>query len=218
MDGGLRGLEAVLAVARRGSFRAAPLDLGLSTTALSHTVVQLEAPLGVRLFNRTMRSVALSDAGRAFVGCITLAVAEIGDAMKAAHAQRVTPAGLLRINASVQAGRLIAPLVLALLRFPDMRMDLVTEERLVDIVVEGFDLGLRPTDLVLRDMIALPVGAAQRFPVVASPDWIATHGTPGGLLTCICMAASAWACRMAPCCTGPSSGPEMWCRSKPRAD
>ena len=179
MDSGLKGLEAVLAVARRGSFRAAALDLGMSTTALSHAVARLEATLGVRLFNRTTRSVSLSDAGRAFVDRIAPAVAQIRAAMDTAQSQRTTPAGLLRINASVQGARAIAPLVLAFLRrFPQMQVDLVTEGRLVDIVAEGFDLGLRPADLVPRDMIALPLGPPQRFAVVASPGWIAAHGTP----------------------------------------
>ncbi|MFN7052101.1 MAG: LysR family transcriptional regulator, partial [Gemmobacter sp.] len=132
MDAGLKGLEAVLTIARRGSFRAAALDLGMSTTALSHTIGRLEADLGVRLFNRTTRSVSLSDAGREFVERITPALAEIRVAMESARSQRETPSGLLRINASVQAGREIAPLVLDFLRrYPEMQVDLVTEGRLV---------------------------------------------------------------------------------------
>ena len=179
MEQGLTRLEAVLAIARRGSFRAAALDLGKSTTALSHSIARLEASLGVRLFNRTTRSVSLSDAGRAFVDRIAPAVAEIRMAMETVQSQRLTPSGLLRINASVQAGREIAPLVLTFLRrFPQMQVDLVTEGRLVDIVAEGFDLGLRPAELVPRDMIALPLGKPQRYAVVASRDWLATHGTP----------------------------------------
>lgn len=179
MDSGLKGLEGVLAIARRGSFRAAALDLGVSTTALSHSIARLEASLGVRLFNRTTRSVSLSDAGRAFVERIAPAVAEIRGAMETAQSQRRTPSGLLRINASVQAGRAIAPLVLTFLRrFPQMQVDLVTEGRLVDIVAEGFDLGIRPADLVPRDMIALPLGQMQRHAVVASPAWVAVHGLP----------------------------------------
>lgn len=179
MEVGLKGLEAVLAVARRGSFRAAALDLGMSTTALSHTIARLEATLGVRLFNRTTRSVSPSDAGRAFVDRIAPAVAEIRAAMETVQSQRLTPSGLLRINASVHGAREIAPLVLAFLRrYPQMQVDLVTEGRLVDIVAAGFDMGLRPADLVPRDMIALPLGPPQRFAVVASPGWVAAHGTP----------------------------------------
>ncbi|WP_127103924.1 LysR substrate-binding domain-containing protein [Pararhodobacter zhoushanensis] len=176
---GLKGFEAVLSIARHGSFRAAALELGLSTTALSHTIGRLEASLGVRLFNRTTRSVSLSGAGRAFVERITPALAEIHAAMDTARSQRDIPAGMLRINASVQAGREIAPTVLAFLRqYPRMQVDLVTEGRLVDIVAEGFDLGIRPADLVPRDMIALPLPTPQRFAVVVSPHWLLTHPTP----------------------------------------
>lgn len=179
VEPGLKGLEAVLAIARRGSFRAAALDLGMSTTALSHAIARLEAGLGVRLFNRTTRSVALTDAGRAFAARIGPALTEIHAALHAARAQRATPMGMLRINASVQAGRAVAPLVLAFLRrYPDMQVDLVTEGRLVDIVAEGFDLGIRPAGLVPRDMIALPLGLPQRNAVVASPAWLATHPAP----------------------------------------
>ncbi|WP_066815919.1 LysR family transcriptional regulator [Frigidibacter mobilis] len=178
-DAGLKGLEAVLAVARRGSFRAAALELGMSTTALSHTVGRLEATLGVRLFNRTTRSVSLTDAGREFVERVAPALTEIRAAMESARSQRETPSGLLRINASFQAGREIAPLVLAFLRrYPEMQVDLVTEGRLVDIVAEGFDLGIRPADLVPRDMIALSLGKLQRYAVVAAPAWFAAHSTP----------------------------------------
>ena len=178
-EAGLKGLEAALAVARRGSFRAAALELGMSTTALSHAIGRLESTLGVRLFNRTTRSVALTDAGRDFTQRLAPALAEIRAAMDGARSQRETPSGLLRLNASVQAGREIAPLVLEFLRrHPEMQVDLVTEGRLVDIVAEGFDLGIRPADLVPRDMIALPLGKPQRFAVVAAPAWLAAHGVP----------------------------------------
>lgn len=179
MEAGLRGLEAVLAIARRGSFRAAALELSMSTTALSHTIGRLETGLGVRLFNRTTRSVALTDAGRAFVARLAPALTEIRAALDAARSQRETPSGTLRINASGQAGRQIAPLVLAFLRrHPEMQVDLVTEGRLIDIVAEGFDLGIRPADLVPRDMIALPLGRPQRHAIVASPGWLAAHSVP----------------------------------------
>ena len=179
MDAGLKGLEAVLTIARRGSFRAAALELAMSTTALSHTIGRLETALGVRLFNRTTRSVSLTDAGREFVERVGPALAEIRAAMDNARSHRETPSGMLRINASVQAGREIAPVVLDFLRrYPEMQVDLVTEGRLVDIVAEGFDLGIRPADLVPRDMIALPLGRPQRYAVVASPAWLRAHPLP----------------------------------------
>lgn len=178
-DVGVRTLEAVLAIARRGSFRAAALDLGISTTALSHTIGRLESGLGVRLFNRTTRSVSLSDAGRDFVERTAPALVEIRAAMDTARSRSETPSGLLRLNASVQGGRQIAPLVLEFLRrYPEMHVDLVTEGRLVDIVAEGFDMGIRSADLVPRDMIALPLGKPQRYAVVASPAWLKAHPAP----------------------------------------
>lgn len=191
MDVGLKTLEAVTTIAHRGSFRAAALDLGMSTTALSHTIGRLEASLGVRLFNRTTRSVSLTDAGRAFVARVTPALTEIRAAVDVVQSKRETPSGMIRINASVQAGREIMPVVLAFCRrYPEMQVDLVTEGRLVDIVADGFDLGIRPADLVPRDMIALPLGRPQQFAVVAAPAWLAEHPvplTPADLLTQDCI-------------------------------
>lgn len=178
-DVSLRALDAVQAIARLGSFRAAALDLDVSTTALSHMIARLEGDLGVRLFNRTTRSVSLTDAGRSFIDRVSPALGDIRDALDQARALRETPSGQLRINASVQAGRAIAPLVLDFLRrYPEMEVDLVTEGRLVDIVAEGFDIGVRPADLVPRDMIALPLGIPQRHAVVASPGWLARKEAP----------------------------------------
>lgn len=178
-DVSLRTLDAVQAIARLGSFRAAALDLDVSTTALSHMIARLEGDLGVRLFNRTTRSVSLTDAGRSFIDRVSPALGDIRDALDQARALRETPSGQLRINASVQAGRAIAPLVLEFLRrYPEMEVDLVTEGRLVDIVSEGFDIGVRPADLVPRDMIALPLGIPQRHAVVASPGWLAGKEAP----------------------------------------
>lgn len=178
-DVSLRALDAVQAIARLGSFRAAALDLDVSTTALSHMIARLEGDLGVRLFNRTTRSVSLTDAGRSFIDLVSPALGDIRDAIDQARALRETPSGQLRINASVQAGRAIAPLVLEFLRrYPEMEVDLVTEGRLVDIVAEGFDIGVRPADLVPRDMIALPLAIPQRHAVVASPGWLAGKEAP----------------------------------------
>lgn len=173
-------LEAVLVVARRGSFRAAAVDLDMSTTALSHAIARLEAGLGVRLFNRTTRSVALSAAGRHFVEEVGPAVRDIAGAMEAVRSQRETPAGVLRINAAPTAARqIISPLVLEFLRrYPEMQVDIVTEGRLVDIVAAGFDLGVRVANLVPRDMIALSLGRPQRFAVVASPEYLARRPRP----------------------------------------
>lgn len=177
---GLIELDAVLAIARRGSFRAAALELGLSTTALSNAIGKLERQLGVRLFNRTTRSVSLTDAGRNFVAQIGPAIKDIHDAMNAARSQRETPSGTLRINTFATAAReVLAPLLLQFLhRYPQVHIDLVTEGRLVDIVADGFDLGLRSADLVPSDMIAIPVGASRSFAVVASPAYFKNNEKP----------------------------------------
>jgi len=173
-------LEAVLAISAQGSFRAAALELGLSTTALSNLIGRLERQLGVRLFNRTTRSVSLTDAGRTFVEQVAPALRDIQEAMAAVRSQQDTPTGTLRINAFATGAReILAPLVLAFLRrYPQVHVDLVTEGRIVDIVAEGFDLGIRTADLVPSDMIAVPLGPPRRFAVVATPSYFEEHGRP----------------------------------------
>jgi len=177
---GLSDLDAIVAVARRASFRAAAVDLAMSTTALSNAVGKLEADLGVRLFNRTTRSVSLTDAGRVFIDQVGPALQDVHGAMEAVRSQRATPSGTLRINAFAAAAReILSPLVLEFLRqYPQVHVDLVTEGRLVDIVAEGFDLGVRVADLVPSDMIAVSLGRPQRYAVVGSPAYLKKHGRP----------------------------------------
>jgi DNA-binding transcriptional LysR family regulator len=177
---GLSDLDAVIAIARRASFRAAALELGMSTTALSNAVGKLEADLGVRLFNRTTRSVSLTDAGRLFIEQVGPALKDIHSAMETARSQQTTPSGTLRINAFAMAAReILSPLVMEFLRrYPKVHVDLVTEGRLVDIVAEGFDLGVRGADLVPSDMIAVSLGRPQRYAVVGAPGYVETHGKP----------------------------------------
>ena len=177
---GLVELDAVLAIARRGSFRAAALDLEMSTTALSNAISKLERQLGVRLFNRTTRSVSLTDAGRDFVERVGPALLDIHDAMNAARSQQETPSGTLRINAFATAAReILSPLILKFLKlYPQVHIDLVTEGRLVDVVAEGFDFGVRARDLVPSDMIAVPLGPGRRNVVVGSPAYFQAHGKP----------------------------------------
>lgn len=191
---GLHDLDAVMAVARKGSFRAAALDLGMSTTALSNAIGGLEANLGVRLFNRTTRSVSLSDAGRLFVGKVGPALQDIRGAMETAQAQQAIPSGTLRINSYATAAReILSPLLLEFVRrYPQVHIDLVTDGRLLDIVAEGFDLGVRRADLVPSDMIAVPLGRLQRYAVVGSPDYFERHdepSTPTDLLKHRCIRA-----------------------------
>lgn len=189
---GLFPLQAVLAIARRGSFRAAALELDASTTALSNAVGKLERELGVRLFNRTTRSVSLTDAGRSFVEQVGPAIDDIGDAMNIARSHQEVPTGTLRINSFATAAReAVLPLALQYLaRYPQVHIDIVTEGRLVDIVGEGFDLGVRGADLVPHDMIAVPLGKGRRHVVVGTPTYLREAGVPeapSGLLQHRCI-------------------------------
>lgn len=176
----LADFDAVLAIARRGSFRAAALDVGMSTSALSSAVSKLEEQLGVRLFNRTTRSVSLTAAGRRFVEQVSPALKDIHGAIDTVRSQQETPTGILRINTFATAGReILVPLVLKYLRrFPGVQIDLVTEGNLVDIVADGFDFGVRSQTLVPSDMIAIPIGPARRYAVVATPAYFAGREPP----------------------------------------
>ncbi|TRL39153.1 LysR family transcriptional regulator [Rhizobium straminoryzae] len=177
---GLHELSAVLAIARRGTFRAAAIDIGMSTTALSHMIGRLESQLGLRLFNRTTRSVSLTDAGRLFVEEVGPALQDIHGALQVVRSQRDEPSGTIRINAAPFAARqIISPLITGFVRrYPAVHIDLVTEARLVDIVADGFDIGVRVAALVPSDMIAVPLGRLQRYAIVASPGYVERMGKP----------------------------------------
>ncbi|WOI11895.1 LysR family transcriptional regulator [Thalassospira lucentensis] len=177
---GLTELEAIIAVARRGSFRAAAHELGMSPTALSNAVAALEKRLDVRLFNRTTRSVSLTEAGDRFIARIAPAVSEIDQAVENINAHRNTPVGRLRINSFALAARVVLkPIILEYMRrYPDMKVDIVTEGRFVDIVAEGFDGGFRLTEEVPRDMIAVPAGPEMSFAVVGAPSYFAARERP----------------------------------------
>ncbi len=176
----LNDFDAVLAISRRGSFRAAALDLGMSTSALSNAIAKVERQLGVRIFNRTTRSVSLTDAGRRFVDQMTPALKDIHQALDTVRSQQETPIGTLRINTFATAGReILSPLILEFLRrFPGVQIDLVTEGNLVDIAADGFDFGVRSQNLVPTDMIAIPLGPARRYAVVGSPAYFEGRSLP----------------------------------------
>jgi DNA-binding transcriptional LysR family regulator len=151
----------------------------MSRSALSHAIAGLEAKLGVRLFHRTTRSVSLTETGEQFVSGIAPALGQIREAMERAGSHRETPAGTLRINTSAGAARQMELIVFEYLRrYPDMTVDVVTEGRLVDIVVEGFDAGVRLAELVPQDMIAVPLGPQQRFAVVGAPAYFERFAKP----------------------------------------
>ncbi|WP_224761291.1 LysR family transcriptional regulator [Brevundimonas aurantiaca] len=180
MKSSLTELDAVLVVARCGKFRTAAIELGLSTTALSNAVGKLERTLGVRLFNRTTRSVSLTEAGQQFVAQVAPAVRDIHEAMDVVRSRQSTPSGTLRINAFPTAAReIFSSLVLPFIdEHPQVHIDIVTEGRMVDIVAGGFDFGVRSADRVPVDMISLPLGLARRNVVVAAPAYLMVQGTP----------------------------------------
>jgi DNA-binding transcriptional LysR family regulator len=177
---GLLELNAVAAVATHRSFRGAATEMGMSPSALSHAVAALEQRMGVRLFNRTTRSVSLSEAGEQFLARVRPALREISEAMEAVNQFRDKPTGMLRINTSEGAARqVLQPIVLEFLkRYPDMQLDLVTEGRMVDIVAGGFDAGIRLAEAVPQDMIAVPCGPEQRFAVVGAPSYFNGRSRP----------------------------------------
>src|ERR1700754_1781560 len=176
----LTELEAVLAVARHGSFRGAAAALEMSPSALSQSVAALETRIGTRLFHRTTRSVRLTEAGERFVAEVGPALADIRSAIERVSDTGEAPTGTLRINTSTGAARWVMRpyLIPYLLRYPGVHLDLVTGDRLIDIVREGFDAGFRTLDTVPGDMIAVPLGPPVRFAVVGSPAYFASHGRP----------------------------------------
>jgi DNA-binding transcriptional LysR family regulator len=190
---GLVELDAVAAVARLGGFRAAAIELGVSATSVSNAVAGLEARLGVRLFNRTTRSVSLSEAGEQFIATVGPALSDIHAAMEATNSRRGRPAGTLRLNCPVGAAQQILPVVLEFQRrYPEVRVDIVTDVQLIDIVAKGFDAGIRTRDAVPGDMIAVPFGPKLRFVVVGSPAYLRAHpapAKPGDLMAHRCIRA-----------------------------
>ena len=177
---GLIELEVVLAVANRLSFRAAARELGMSATAVSRIVASQETQLKVRLFNRSTRSVALTPAGERYIERIAPALAEIQRVSEEIATTSDTPTGTLRINAPQESVSLLyRPLIeVYLQRYPHMRLDITSESRMVDIVAEGYDAGIRLAESVPQDMIAVSLTPDIRMLVVATPEYFATHGTP----------------------------------------
>ena len=169
----------MVAVARHGGFRVAARDLDMSSSALSHAVAALEARLGVRLFNRTTRSVALSAEGEQFVAEVAPALSTIRTAMERIDEHRAEPAGILRLNLTHGAARMILSLIFEYMRrYPQVSVDMVTEAAMVDIVGQGFDAGVRLQEFVPPDMIAVPITGPIRSIVVGSPTYFAGRKLP----------------------------------------
>jgi DNA-binding transcriptional LysR family regulator len=177
---GLFELNAVAAISAHRSFRAAATELGISPSALSHAIAGLEKRLGVRLINRTTRSVSLSEAGEHFLARVSPALREIAGAMEDVNEFRDTPTGTLRINLKERAAHQILRPVVAnfLRRYPDMNVELALEGRPIDIVAEGFDAGVRLAESVPQDMVAIPCGPDSRFIVVGAPAYFERASVP----------------------------------------
>ena len=176
----LADLGVFAAVATHRSFRKAADDLGLSPSTLSHQMRALETRLGIRLLNRTTRSVSPTAAGTQLLARLGPLLRDYEQALEEIDRQRGRVGGTLRINANETAARLLLrDVVPAFLdRHPDASIDLVTDGRLVDIVAEGFDAGIRLGEAVPQDMVAVRFGAAVRFLAVAAPAYLAARGAP----------------------------------------
>lgn len=173
-------LQAFLAVARERSFSGAGRELGVSRSAVSQAVRQLEQQLGVVLLARTTRSVALTDAGRQLVEGAGPALRQAAAALTQAAAGPDEAVGRVRLSVPRSAVPLVIAPVLAAFRARHPRVDLeiVSEERLVDIVAEGYDAGVRLSEAIERDMVQVRLTPAFRFIVVAAPSYLARHGVP----------------------------------------
>jgi len=176
----LPGLAAFLAVAERRSFRAAGELLQVTPSAVSQTVRQLEERLGLTLLARTTRSVALTEPGQRLFDDLKPAFASIQAALDAVNELRGKPSGTLRLSVSSIAESFLSEGLLAafLAEYPDVKLQLAIDDKEVDIVQEGFDGGVRLGEVIDRDMVAVRVSADQRQIVVASPGYLARHGTP----------------------------------------
>ena len=173
-------LRAFRLIARHGSFTRAAAELEVTPSALSQTLKQLEASVGVRLLHRTTRQVGLTEAGTDFLARITPALNEIDAAMEALRQHGERPAGTLRVTMPQNLlDWLIGPVLVEFLRaYPDVKLEVLCDSRLVDLVAEGFDVGIRLGERLARDVVAVPLGDKVRAVVIGSPAYFARHGRP----------------------------------------
>ena len=177
---GFSELTAFKTIAEYQSFSAAARVLGVSASALSHTLKNMEETLNVRLFNRTTRSVSLTEAGEQFLRRIVPSMADLQDAMNELTSSQNTPSGTIRISSAEAGAMLLIRHFLPefLEKYPDIHVEFVVDTRFVDIVADGFDAGIRLLDDVQRDMVAIRFGPDIRFVAVASPEYLAQHSAP----------------------------------------
>ncbi|MQX79782.1 LysR family transcriptional regulator [Sinorhizobium medicae] len=177
----LADLDAFAAVARERSFRTAARKRGVSASALSEALRRLEAKLGVRLLNRTTRSVTPTEAGKRLLERLTPALGEIAGALDQVASERDSPAGTLRLNVPTIVARVILPPLVG--RFmkahPAITLEVTAEDGFIDVLAAGFDAGVRYEERVEKDMIAIPLGPrVQRYITAAAPDYLARRGEP----------------------------------------
>ncbi|WP_026258748.1 LysR family transcriptional regulator [Uliginosibacterium gangwonense] len=177
----LEDLTAFVAVAREGGFRGAARATGTSASRLSEALRRLETKLGVRLLHRTTRNVALTDAGARLLERLGPALAEVEASLDVVNGFRDRPAGRLRLNVPVSAARLVLPRIVPpfLAAYPDICLEVIAEDRFVDLVAEGCDAGIRYEERLEQDMVAIPIGPRrQRFAAAASPAYLERRGRP----------------------------------------
>ncbi|MDK1387836.1 LysR family transcriptional regulator [Sinorhizobium sp. 8-89] len=176
----LTGISVFLAVAEARNFRAAAEHLGITRSAVSQTIRRLEDRLGVALFQRTTRSVSLTEAGEQLYQRVAPAIAEVGSALDATADRDTAPSGLLRLAVSSIAERFISGPLLASFAnaYPAVQIDVTVTDEEFDIVAEGYDAGVRLGEVIDQDMIAIPVSGEQRQTAVAAPSYIERFGRP----------------------------------------
>jgi DNA-binding transcriptional LysR family regulator len=176
----LTEISAFCAVASHRSFRRAAEELGVTPSTLSHTINALEKELGLRLLHRTTRSVATTEAGEELRRRMEPLIRDFDTTLEDMRHFRETVAGTVRINAASPAIRpLLDRAMPALMRdYPDVHVDFVADGRLIDIVDQGFDAGIRFGDVVPKDMVGIPFGRPSRFVAVASPSYLEAFGIP----------------------------------------
>jgi DNA-binding transcriptional LysR family regulator len=177
---GFSELNAFVAVASSGSFSAAARTLEVSPSALSHSMRGLEARLGVRLLNRTTRAVSLTEAGERLLTRVRTALNDLEDALEETSSSRARPSGSIRISATESGVKPLLRHVLPafLEKYPEIHVEFVIDNRMVDIVADGFDAGIRVHEDVPRDMIAIRFTPDVRFSAAASPGYIHKYGRP----------------------------------------
>jgi DNA-binding transcriptional LysR family regulator len=173
-------LRAFVAVAEQGNFSKAAEQLGLSPSSLSQIIRTFEERLGVRLIHRTTRSVSLTEAGERLLLRIRPALAELDAALSDVGHFRDRPAGIVRIRCLRHAFRAhVAPILAAFhTAYPDIKLDILVDDAIVDLVAGGFDVGFTLGEVLEKDMVGVKLGSEMRQIAVASPDYIARHGRP----------------------------------------